>query len=156
MREVEVGQGFVCKDEAEKIEIFTKLEKLGYEISKNIFYNGNLAVHTNSAVLGIFFNGKYFCGSMATHIKEVLNKEEFFSEVLIASQEWKPYSTPKRLLLGDKIHGTFDYYVEVLGEYEGYFIDEDLSTWRFAKEVHTPKYTHEQLVEIVGHEFIQL
>jgi len=41
MREVTKGQGFICNDEAEKIEIFTKLEKLGYPISKGSFENGN-------------------------------------------------------------------------------------------------------------------
>jgi len=156
MREVTKGQGFICNDEAEKIEIFTKLEKLGYPIFKGSFYNGNLGVNTYSGALGIFFNGEYFSGNTATHIKEKINKEEFFNEVLIASQEWKPYATPKPMLVDDITDGVFDLEHPVLGEYEGHFIDKNFEKWTFAREIPTPKYTHEKLVEFVGHEFIHV
>ena len=156
MKKIKQGQGFVCKDEAEKIEIFTRLEKLGYPIYEGSFKDGKLGMHSFNGALAIVFKGNEFQGSPREFLKDPLNQEEFFSEVLIASQEWKPYAKPKKLLLGDQIDGTFDYYVEVLGELEGCFMDGNGELWNFAKESYIPKYTHEQLVEILGHEFIQI
>jgi len=60
------------------------------------------------------------------------------------------------MLVDDIPDGVFDLKHQVLGEYEGYFIDADFVQWTFAREIPTPKYTHEQLVEIVGHEFIHV
>jgi hypothetical protein len=156
MKKIKEGQGFVCKDEAEKIEIFTRLEKLGYPIYEGSFKDGKIGKHYNSGALAILFQGNKFQGAPRSFLKEILNQEEFFSEVLTASQDWTPYPKPKKLLLGDQIDGTFDYYVEVLGEYEGCFIDCSGEQWNFAKEIPVPRYTHEQLVEILGHEFIQI
>jgi hypothetical protein len=156
MKELKKGQGFICKDEAEKLEIFIKLEKLGYPIYKGSFKDGKIGMHSYLGALAIVFHVNEFQCAPISFVKEILNKEEFFSEVLTASQGWKPYANPKKLLLGDQIDGTFDYYVEVLGEYEGRFIDINGELWNFAKEIPVPRYTHEQLVEILGHEFIQI
>jgi len=154
MREVTKGQGFICKDEAEKIEIYTKLENLGYPIYEGSFKDGKLGVNSYMSALGIIFNGTYFSGNHVTYIKYPLDKYKFFSEVLITSQKWKPYATPKLMDVAD--HSIFDLKVEVLGEYAGLFIDINGEFWNFAKEIPTPTYTHEQLVEIVGHEFIHV
>jgi hypothetical protein len=132
------------------------LEKLGYPIYEGSFKDGKLGRHSNSVALAIVFHGNKFSGAPISFVKEILNQEEFFNEVLIASQGWKPYAKPKKLLLGDQIDGTFDYYVEVLGELEGCFMDGNGELWNFAKEIPVPRYTHEQLVEILGHEFIQI
>jgi len=157
MKELKQGQGFVCKDEAEKIEIFTRLEKLGYPIYEGSFKDGKLGRHSFLCALAIVFHGNKFSGAPRALVKKILNKEEFFSEVLTASQGWTPYPKPKKLLLGDNIGGEFDEYdVEVLGEYAGRFIDINGELWNFAKEIPVPRYTHEQLVEILGHEFIQI
>ncbi len=83
---------------------------------------------------------------------EVLDSDR----VLIASQEWKPYATPKPMLVDDITDGVFDLEHPVLGEYEGHFIDKNFEKWTFAREIPTPKYTHEKLVEFVGHEFIHV
>jgi len=158
MKKVENGQGFICKDESEKLKIFIKLEKLGYPIFEGSFKGGKLGKDTHENFLGIGFEyGKEFTGCGIERIEHPLNQEEFFSEVLIASQGWTPYPKPKKLLLGDNIGGEFDEYdVEVLGEYAGRFIDINGELWNFAKEIPIPRYTHEQLVEILGQEFIQI
>ena len=154
MKELKQGQGFVCKDEAEKIEIFTRLEKLGYPIYEGSFKDGKLGRHSYLGALAIVFHGNKFSGAPRAFVKEILNKEEFFNEVLTASQGWKPYAQPKLMDVAD--HRIFDLKVEVLGEYAGRFIDINGELWNFAKESYIPKYTHEQLVEILGHEFIQI
>jgi len=86
MKKIKQGQGFVCKDEAEKIKIFTRLENEGYPIYEGSFKDGKLGRHSFNGALAIVFSGNEFQGSPREFVKDPLNQEEFFSEVLIASQ----------------------------------------------------------------------